>query len=159
MELNENEKKPKRPRIGQAAPTTNDANDFPRYEKVNYSKPAHAAEGDQPAEGAPRYQRPFNPRPNGYNNQNRQNGYYNNGGYNRQNNYQQRPRPTYNKHDQANPNAQDGVEGENAQPNNYQPRYNNYNNQRQGGYNNQNRQGGYNNQRQGGYNNQNRQGG
>ena len=162
MELNENEKKPKRPRIGQAAPASHDAADAPRYEKVNYGRNNHGQDGDQNADGAPRYQRPYNPRPNGYNNQNRQGGYYNNnGGYNRQNNgYQQRPRPSYNHNDQLNTATSEGVEGETAQTNDYQPRYNNYNNQRQGGYSNQNRQGGYNNQnRQGGYNNQNRQGG
>ena len=162
MELNENEKKPKRPRIGQAAPASHDAADAPRYEKVNYGRNNHGQDGDQNADGAPRYQRPYNPRPNGYNNQNRQGGYYNNnGGYNRQNNgYQQRPRPSYNHNDQLNTATSEGVEGETAQANDYQPRYNNYNNQRQGGYSNQNRQGGYNNQnRQGGYNNQNRQGG
>ena len=162
MELNENEKKPKRPRIGQAAPASHDATDAPRYEKVNYGRNNHGQDGDQNADGAPRYQRPYNPRPNGYNNQNRQGGYYNNnGGYNRQNNgYQQRPRPSYNHNDQLNTATSEGVEGETAQTNDYQPRYNNYNTQRQGGYNNQNRQGGYNNQnRQGGYNNQNRQGG
>ena len=159
MELNENEKKPKRPRIGQAAPASHDAADAPRYEKVNYGRNNHGQDGDQNADGAPRYQRPYNPRPNGYNNQNRQGGYYNNnGGYNRQNNgYQQRPRPSYNHNDQLNTATSEGVEGETAQANDYQPRYNNYNNQRQGGYSNQNRQGGYNNQnRQGGYNNQNR---
>ena len=163
MELNENEKKPKRPRIGQPAQSSHDATDSPRYEKVNYGKSNHPQDGEQNADGAPRYQRPYNPRPNGYNNQNRQGGYYNNnGGYNRQNNgYQQRPRPSYNQqHEQPNAAAVEGVEGESAQTTNYQPRYNNYNNQRQGGYNNQNRQGGYNNQnRQGGYNSQNRQGG
>ena len=162
MELNENEKKPKRPRIGQAAPASHDATDAPRYEKVNYGRNNHGQDGDQNADGAPRYQRPYNPRPNGYNNQNRQGGYYNNnGGYNRQNNgYQQRPRPSYNHNDQLNTATSEGVEGETAQANDYQPRYNNYNSQRHGGYSNQNRQGGYNNQnRQGGYNNQNRQGG
>ncbi len=169
MEPNENEKKPKRPRIGQTNSANGETNDFSRYEKVNYGKPA-TADGEQSGDATQRYQRAYQPRPNGgYNNPNRQNGYYNNnGGYNnRAGGYQPRPRPDYTQHDNAPQGVTDGAEGEVQQSGTtYQPRYNNnynrqggYNNNRQGGYNNQNRQGGYNNNRQGGYNNQNRQGG
>ena len=160
MEPNENEKKPKRPRIGQTNSANGETNDFSRYEKVNYGKPA-TADGEQSGDATQRYQRAYQPRPNGgYNNPNRQNGYYNNnGGYNnRAGGYQPRPRPDYTQHDNAPQGVTDGAEGEVQQSGTtYQPRYNN-NYNRQGGYNN-NRQGGYNNQnRQGGYNNQNRQG-
>ena len=168
METNENEKKPKRPRIGQMPSSTGDSNDTNRYEKVNYNR---TDDGDAAAgqSAHPHFQRPYQPRynNNNYNGQNRQ-GYYNGGSYNRSNNYQSRPRPDFAQTDAA-PHAEiaETAEGETTQ-NSYQPRYNNnynrqggYNNQnRQGGYNNQNRQGGYNNpNRQGSYNNQNRQGG
>ena len=174
MESNEPEKKPKRPRIGQTARPSGESNEFSRYEKVNYGRPANQTDGEGNADTTPRYQRPYSPRQGGYNNQNRQGGYYNN--YNNRQNggYQQRPRPDYSQsQDAQTPHTAEGADGEMTQST-YQPRYNNnynrqggYNNQnrqsgynRQGGYNNQNRQGGYNNQnRQGGYNNQNRQGG
>ncbi len=158
MDTNENEKKPKRPRIGQSNHAAGETNDFSRYEKVNYGKPA-AADGDGSGEGAPRYQRPYQPR-NNYNNPNRQGGYYNNGGYNNRQNYQPRPRPDYTRNEGLTPReTAEGADGEATQSATYQPRYNN-NYNRQGGYNNPNRQGGYNNpNRQGGYNNQNRQGG
>ncbi len=155
MDTNENEKKPKRPRIGQSNHAAGETNDFSRYEKVNYGKPA-AADGEGSGEGAPRYQRPYQPR-NNYNNPNRQGGYYNNGGYNNRQNYQPRPRPDYTRNEGLTPReTAEGADGEATQSATYQPRYNN-NYNRQGGYNNPNRQGGYNNQnRQGGYNNQNR---
>ena len=158
MDTNENEKKPKRPRIGQSNHAAGETNDFSRYEKVNYGKPA-AADGEGSGEGAPRYQRPYQPR-NNYNNPNRQGGYYNNGGYNNRQNYQPRPRPDYTRNEGLTPReTAEGADGEATQSATYQPRYNN-NYNRQGGYNNPNRQGGYNNpNRQGGYNNQNRQGG
>ncbi len=158
MDTNENEKKPKRPRIGQSNHAAGETNDFSRYEKVNYGKPA-AADGEGSGEGAPRYQRPYQPR-NNYNNPNRQGGYYNNGGYNNRQNYQPRPRPDYTRNEGLTPReTAEGADGEATQSATYQPRYNN-NQNRQGGYNNPNRQGGYNNpNRQGGYNNPNRQGG
>ena len=132
MESSENEKKPKRPRIGQATRPMGDSSDFSRYEKVNYGKPA--ADGDQPAgsEDAPRYQRPYSPRQNSYNN-NRQGGYYNHnngGGYNnyRSNGgYQPRPRPEYQSTDSSTA-AEGASEGEtqhSSQPS--YPRYNSYN--------------------------------
>ncbi len=167
MESNEIEKKPKRPRIGQTTHASGETGEFTRYEKVNYGKPASTADGDASSEGAQRYQRQYPQRQNGYGNQNRQGGYYNNGYNNRPNGgYQQRQRVDYSQPDGAEKPAGENSENEISQGG-YQQRYNNYNRQgynnnynRQGGYNNQNRQGGYNNQnRQGGYNNQNRQGG
>ena len=127
----EENKKPKRRRIGESQEMNGESGHF---EKVTYNPkasfvPTDSAQG-APVEGgsdaAPRqdYRRP------NYNNQNSYNSYGNNrqGGYNN--------------------NRQGGY-------NNYNNRQGGYNN-RQGGYNN--RQGGYNN-RQGGYNNNNRQGG
>ena len=109
---------------------------------------AHAAaEGEQPAEGAQQYQRPYQPRqPRPYNGQN---------GYNRQN------RP-YNGQNGYNRQNQGGYNNRQGGYNNQQGGYNRqggYNNRQQdGGYNN-NRQGGYNHRQQGGYNRQNQQGG
>ena len=169
----EEEKKPKRPRIGLSAAAS--ANLTPevaseaRYDKVDHCSSSDSASGEEH-----RYQRPYQPRP--YNN--RQQGGYsrfgNQGNYNRQQNggYNNRP---YNNRPYNNPAASTdstsegseqthsaAAEGENTQQNGYQQRpYNNNRYGNQGGYNNRqggynNRQGGYNN-RQGGYNN--RQGG
>jgi 23S rRNA pseudouridine2605 synthase len=152
------EKKPKRPRIGEvrANPEGTGAN----YERVNFTRSDNDGANEEGADAQRQYQpRQYQQRPyqRPYNN-NRQGGY--NNGYNRHNNqggyqsranYQQRP---YNAEGAENSEEQ----GEGTQSQSYTPRYNNggYNNNRQGGYNN-NRQGGYNNNRQGGYNN--RQGG
>ena len=153
----EENKKPKRRRIGESQEMNGESGHF---EKVTYNPkasfvPTDSAQG-APVEGgsdaAPRqdYRRPNYNNQNSYNSygNNRQGGYNNNrqGGYNNYNNRQ----GGYN-------NRQGGYN------NNRQGGYNNnrqggYNNNRQGGYNN-NRQGGYNNNRQGGYNNNNRQGG
>lgn len=149
--MDSNEKKPKRPRIGQTRPEGD--NNTNSYERISRPEPSLSGEeatnhGYQQRQYQPRpYQRP--------NFQNRQGG-YNNGGY-QQRQYQPRPyqRPNY-----QNPETEGETQTEGTE--NQQPRqqgYRQYNNYRQGGYNNQNRQGGYNNYRQGGYNNQNRQGG
>ncbi len=179
MENNE-EKKPKRPRIGEnrfAASSDGEVH----YSKVNYNQPEDRRASSEGEQGD--YQRPYQPRP--YNNNrpqggygNRQGGYsqggYNNnrpqGGYNnRYNNqggYQPRPQSSYQSSQAP---ASEGTESADAasavstsaegytpsSEGGYQGGYNRYNNQ--GGYNN-NRQGGYGNNRQGGYNN-NRQGG
>ena len=166
-----NEKKGKRPRIGQPrlAPQDNEMRDY-----INEQAAASA-------ENTPRYreQRPYQQRQGGYNNynsnyNNRYNNYnnhYNNGGGN---DYRQQRHYNAPENDAASGETTESTEGETMQRRPY--RYNNQNNQggyrrydnqngynnhgRQGGYSNQNRQGGYNNQnRQGGYNNQNRQGG
>ena len=152
MIMESNEKKGKRPRIGQPRLTqqdneTNDFNNAPSNES-----------GTEDA--APRYhERPYQPRHNQYGGY-RQNNYNNHYNQDRQNDY--RPRRQYNAPD---PDSQsEGNDENNAQQPYGSYRQNNgyrrYDNQRQGGYGNQNRQGGYNNQnRQGGYGNQNRQGG
>ncbi|MCM1520061.1 MAG: rRNA pseudouridine synthase [Lachnoclostridium sp.] len=119
------------------------------------------AEGEQSGyQHRQNYNRPYNNnRQGGYNNQgnrynnNRQGG-YNQGGYNRQGGYNQNNR--YNNRPYNNRPTEEGAEGEG---NTYQPRQNSYNrpynNNRQGGYNNQgNRRFNNNNNRQGGYNNQ-----
>ena len=121
----EENKKPKRRRIGESQEMNGESGHF---EKVTYNPKASFVPTDStqgaPAEGgsdaAPRqdYRRP------NYNNQNSYNSYGNNrqGGYNN--------------------NRQGGY-------NNYNNRQGGYNNNRQGGYNNNNRQGGYNNNRPG----------
>ncbi|MBD5248153.1 MAG: pseudouridine synthase [Barnesiella sp.] len=169
-----NEKRPRRPRIGENRGTEGTAGEGQHFQKVDYT-PGYNRE-NQGTEGEGQ-QRPYQYRQNNYN---RQGGYnqggYNNyrqGGYNNRqggynNNY--RPRPDHNA-DQAAVTTGDATTTPattddsvaTRQEGGYQPRqYNNYNQgrnyNRQGGYNN-NRQGGYNNNRQGGYNNNNRQGG
>ena len=161
--MDSNEKKGKRPRIGQPriAQQDNETRDF------------NNAADSQAEGGAPQYrERSYQPRNNQYGG-NRYNNYNNH--YNQDRN-DYRPRRNYNNPEQGAP-----ADGVNTEENDGQQRYsggyrqntqqgyrrydNNqrqggYGNQRQGGYNNQNRQGGYNNQnRQGGYGNQNRHGG
>ena len=175
----EENKKPKRRRIGESQEMNGESGHF---EKVTYNPKASFVSTDSaqgaPAEGgsdaAPRqdYRRPNynnqnsynsygNNRQGGYNN-NRQGGYnnYNNrqGGYNnRQGGYNNNRQGGYNNRQGGYNNAQGGYSDQQ-----HDGGYNNYDNQ-QGGYSN-NRQGGYNN-RQGGYNNNrpgasfNRQGG
>ncbi|HRF69788.1 MAG TPA: hypothetical protein PK430_11320, partial [Muribaculum sp.] len=179
---NNEEKKPKRPRIGEnrIAASSDGENNFS-------SKVDHGQQGDyhSPENGHREYNsydRPYQPRPynnrqqggynNRYNNQggynnNRQQGGYNNR-YNNQGGYQPRQYQPQQGVEGAENTADQSAEGyaPSSQPegyNAYRPSgYNNnrqggYNNRQQGGYNN-NRQGGYNNRQQGGYNN-NRQGG
>lgn len=179
MDTNNEEKKPRRPRIGDRMQVGEGGDAVFNSTKPNYSNPSPADDSQGPRNDYG--QRPYQPRQ--YNN-NRPGGYqprYNNqGGYNRQGGYNNRynqggyqPRYNNNAQSAAVSESGDSASASPATPYNsdsqqsnyqggYQPRYNNqggYNN-RQGGYNNQNRQGGYNSQnRQGGYNNQNRQGG
>ncbi|WP_295728169.1 pseudouridine synthase [uncultured Muribaculum sp.] len=185
MDTNNEEKKPRRPRIGDRIQSGESGDAVFNNTNTNYNNNTSSSDDAQQPRADYGQQRPYQPRQ--YNNQ-RQGGYqprYNNqhggggyqsrqGGYNRYNNQGGGYQPRYN-----NQNATPATEGGEAsstttqntnsygsdtnqqgyQNGGYQPRYNNqggYN--RQGGYNN--RQGGYNNQnRQGGYNNQNRQGG
>ena len=147
------EKKPKRPRIGEPRSVSLEGQDEgTRYERVSYSSSSdftQASDSDYQGERQYNQHRSYNRQGNYNNNRYNNQGGYNNyrqGGYNNNrynNNYQQR---SYNN--QGDGEMNDGY--------NQQGGYNNY---RQGGYNN-NRQGGYrqNNYRQGGYNN-NRQGG
>ena len=136
--MDSEEKKPKRPRIGEPRQLNNNQ-EYNRYDRPRYTNDSDMS--DMP-------QRPYQPRQ--YNN-NRQGGYNNN--YNRQGNYNNYNRQGgYNRPYQTQGDYIPQPEGEDNDSNTN----NNYNNYRQGGYNN-NRQGGYNNHRQGGYNN--RQGG
>lgn len=187
MENNE-EKKPKRPRIGENRIAASSEGETAIYGKVESD---HSGDYSQNGETTSRqygsYDRPYQPR-NNYNNRqggynNRQNNYgnnrYNNQGgynnnrqggygnnrYNNQGGYQ--PRQQYQspavtegaETSAAEHSASEGYTPSTSQEGGYNNRYNN-----QGGYNNNrqggynNRQGGYNNNRQGGYNN-NRQGG
>ncbi len=152
--MDSNEKKGKRPRIGESRGMAPDVNS----EQGSYTPSADYQQSDKPTrEYSSGYQqrsyqqRPYQQRT--YNN--RYNNHYNNasdGGY--------RPRQQYQAPADANAEgttsessteqAADGTMTQRPyQPRQYQQRP--YNNNRQGGYNN-NRQGGYNN-RQGGYNN------
>ena len=167
----EENKKPKRRRIGESQEMNGESGHF---EKVTYNPkasfvPTDSAQG-APVEGgsdaAPRqdYRRP------NYNNQNSYNSYGNNrqGGYNNRqggyNNYNNRQGGYNNRQGGYNNNRQGGYNNRQGGYNNAQGGYSDQ--QHDGGYNNyDNQQGGYNNNRQGGYNNNrpgasfNRQGG
>ncbi len=135
MDTNSNEKKPKRPRIGQPFRAPEEGNDG-NLNNTGYKPRTPEADGEGEGDGF-RPKRPYQPRQGGYNN----------------GPHQQRPYNNYNNHD-----------GENNeyQPRPYQPRqqrpYTNYNNgqRQQRPYNNYNNQGGYNNgeRQQRPYNNQ-----
>ena len=162
--MDSNEKRSKRPRIGQPRLSPQDT-EMREYERSE-SRPDFSRQREHSSYSNNRYNNQ-----GGYNNQNR----YNNNRYGNNQGYTPRYHNNYN-----NPAASDktsATEGDNAgmtdeqrqnsyqQRNDYNGGYRRYDNQnRQGGYNNQNRQGGYGNQnRQGGYNNNkrpnNRQGG
>lgn len=181
--MDNNEKKPKRPRIGEMRPS-GENQERPRFERPAFN---NRNEGDSDTDGAqrpyqqrsyqqrPYQQRPYQQRP--YNNYNNRPGGYNRP-YQTQGDYtpgQQNADAQNNENDNKQYGHQnnEGNFQQHRQYNNYNNRqngynnrqggYNNYNNNRQGGYNNRqngynnNRQGGYNNP--GGYNNNNRQGG
>ncbi len=175
------EKRPKRPRIGEPRNVISEEQDA-RYERVNYNQQSsdYNASSDNNSSdynGERQYQpRPYN-RQGGYNRHNgynRQGGYNNRGNYNHQggynrynDNYQPRQHQEYGNVSGENSEFEgsDNISQQNYQPRPYNRQGNGYNN-RQGGYNNRqgngyNRQGnGYNrqnngyNNRQGGYNNQ-----
>ena len=145
--MDNNEKKSKRPRIGEVR---NVSPDNPE-EGARYSEHRTDFGGDRPQATG------YRPRQQGYN---RQGGYgYNNnqGGYNRYNNEQggYRPRQQYQAPAEGQTSADDSTES--TESTGYQPRYrqqSGYNNNRQqGGYGYNRQQGGYNNRQQGGYNN------
>ena len=180
---NSEEKKPKRPRIGENRIAASPDGEVHFSSKVNYSQSEdrhNASESD-----AGEYQRPYQPRnynanrqQGGYN-ANRQGGYGQQGGYgNRQqggyNNrygnqggYQPRTQsyqaPASSSDSDESTTSAEGYAQTSAENSGYQSGYNNqrynqggYNNNRQGGYNNNRQQGGYNANRrpqQGGYNN------
>ena len=184
---NSEEKKPKRPRIGENRIAASPDGEVHFSSKVNYSQSEdrhNASESD-----AGEYQRPYQPRnynanrqQGGYN-ANRQGGYGQQGGYgNRQqggyNNrygnqggYQPRTQsyqaPASSSDSDESTTSAEGYAQTSAENSGYQSGYNNqrynqggYNNNRQGGYNNNRQQGGYNaNRQQGGYNNNRQQGG
>ncbi|MBQ9556393.1 MAG: rRNA pseudouridine synthase [Muribaculaceae bacterium] len=173
--MDENLKKPKRPRIGESNANLDENLENGRYEKVEYSaRESHQGEESATTEGY-QQQEGYQPRQGGYHRQGgyqaRQGGYQpRQGGYQpryqqRQGGYQQRQQggyqPRYQQRYQQ-PQAAGEPQETNAEGNNmnpeqqggYQPRQQGGYQQRQGGY--QQRQGGY-QQRQGGY--QQRQGG
>ncbi len=167
--MDENLKKPKRPRIGESNANLDENFENGRYEKVEYSaheqhqgEESTPSDGYQPQEGYQPRQGGYQPR-QGY--QQRQGGYQQRQGYQpRQGGYQQRQggyQPRYQQRYQQpqeegeqTPNAEgNAMNPEQQQQGGYQPRQGGYQ-PRQGGY--QPRQGGY-QPRQGGY--QPRQGG
>ncbi|MBQ9076373.1 MAG: RNA-binding S4 domain-containing protein [Muribaculaceae bacterium] len=172
--MESNEKKPKRPRIGENRSVSPEEQGN-RFEKVNYGQPDDYNRPEQQASEEFNGERPYQPRQynnrqGGYNNRyNNHGGYGRQGGYNNRynnnrynDNYQPRQRQDYSSSPVAEGVNEDA--GENfgtSQQGGYQPRpngYTRYNNPRQqGGYNNN--RGGYNNNRMGGYNNPRQQGG
>ncbi|MCM1111018.1 MAG: RNA-binding S4 domain-containing protein [Clostridium sp.] len=167
------EKKNKRPRIGQMRASSGIGDMQDRRPAASYSGGSYTSDGLRPAESSSDnadsqggYRQPYQRQQRPY--QSRQQGAYNNNHYgnhdDNQPSFQRRP---YHPSTPAPDGNTDGDEGYTPRQ---QPHYNqggygnrqgNYNNgNRQGGYNGGgNRQGGYNNNRQGGYNNVNRQGG
>ena len=170
--MDENLKKPKRPRIGESNANLDENLENGRYEKVEYSgHEQHQGEESTPTEGYQQHEG-YQPRQGGYHRQGyqpRQGGYQQRQGYQprqggyqqRQGGYQQRYQQRYQQPqadgDQA-ANAEGNANNPEQQQGGYQPRQGYQ--QRQGGYQQrqgyQPRQGGY-QQRQGGY--QQRQGG
>ena len=179
--MDDNLKKPKRPRIGETSSNLDENMENGRYEKVEYKahEPNQGDENNAPEgiqhhddyqqrqqggynrQGYQPRQGGYQPRQGGY--QQRQGGYNRQGGYQpRQGGYQQRQggyQPRYQQRYQQpqamgehDPNAEANPMNPEQQQGGYQPRQGGYQ-PRQGGY--QPRQGGYN--RQGGY--QPRQGG
>lgn len=175
------EKRPKRPRIGEPRNVISEEQDA-RYERVNYNQQSsdYNASSDNNSSdynGERQYQpRSYNRQNGGYNRHNgynRQGGYNNRGNYNRQggynrynDNYQPRQHQEYGNvsGESIELEGNDNISQQNYQPRPYNRQGNGYNN-RQGGYNSRqgngyNRQGngynrqnnGYNNNRQGGYN-------
>ncbi|WP_290374327.1 pseudouridine synthase [uncultured Muribaculum sp.] len=169
--MDSEEKKPKRPRIGENRIAASSDGDAQHYGKVNYDQPSDYQSSGEHTQGDYQRERNYQPRP--YNNNRQQGGYgnnrYNQGGYRQGNNYNNRynqggyqPRQQY-----QSPAASEGAESttpaegtsmsEGYTPSTQQEGgYNNY--RQQGGYNNNRQQGGYNNRQQGGYNNNRQQG-
>ncbi len=179
--MESNEKKAKRPRIGENREIKPETSENPRFEKVNLNQSSDSQQANEQlkeTEGLDNnrrsYQRQNYPRQNGYNNHyNNQGGYYRQRSYNKYDNdgYQPRTNHDYNQPSRqqgeatANPgeNTGDaGFEQQNSYAPRQYPRQNGFGNNRQGNYYGNQR--GYNNRQgnyygnQGGYNN-NRQGG
>ncbi|WP_290394371.1 pseudouridine synthase [uncultured Muribaculum sp.] len=160
--MDSEEKKPKRPRIGENRIAASSDGDAQHYGKVNYDQPSDYQSSGEHTQGDYQRERNYQPRP--YNNNRQQGGYgnnrYNQGGYRQGNNYNNRynqggyqPRQQY-----QSPAASEGAESTTpaegtSMSEGYTP-----SNRQQGGYNNNRQQGGYNNRQQGGYNNNRQQG-
>ncbi len=171
------EKKPRRPRIGENRIAASSAGEGSFSNAERTATPGDDASSDAPRREYSSYDRPYQPRPytqRGYNNgrsgYNNQGGYNNNrqqGGYNRYNNNQGGYQPRQYQQSQPVEGAENASSDASASENAASTGYNNqggYNNNRQGGYNNNRynnnrQQGGYNNYQQGGYNNNRQQGG
>ena len=144
------EKRPKRPRIGEQRNINPEERDA-RYERVSYNQTSdYVASGDQGSASSD-YSSEHNYQPRQYN---RQGGYSNNrqGGYNQGGYNNNRRQGGYNNNRQGGYDNQGGYNNNRRQGGYNNNRQSGYDNQ--GGYNNNRRQGGYNNNRQGGYDNQ-----
>ncbi len=135
MESNSPEKKPKRPRIGQAFRAADDPEARPRFERPSFS---NDSENGSDASDSYHQPRPYQPRPynsqGGYNNGGQQRRPYNNQGYNRP--YQQRT--PYNNNNAEGTHDENGLNTGYSRPQRpYQPRTPYNNGQQRRPYNNQ----------------------
>lgn len=139
--LEGNEKKSKRPRIGQPRPMASGTESGVENDEALSAQQNNYYEGRQQR---PDYssERSYRPRP--YNNA-RQNDYQQRSYNNRQNDYQQRP--YYNNNNNSEDDGYKPRQYNNRQQGGYKPRQYNNHQQQDGGYN----QHGYNNRQQGGY--------
>lgn len=158
--MDSNDKKPKRPRIGENRPVADDR-EGSRFERPNFnpSRDYSSAAGTDGASDENRQERPYTPRPynnrmGGYNNRyNNQGGYQQRpGGYNRYNNYNQGGYQPRQRQDYSNPAATTDAATTESTPadstaatatpaqGGYQPRQGGYQ-QRPGGYNQNRRPG------------------
>ncbi len=150
-----NEKKGKRPRIGESRPISTGEQDNANTGTYNQN-PEYKSDRQQ-GEYTPRpYQqnRPYN-RQGGYNRYGNNDSFQRQGnGYNRYNNdYQPRQRRDYNTPASASEATEGAEQTASTEQNGYQPRHQGgYQPRQQGGYNNR-QQGGYQPRQQGGYNN------
>ncbi len=90
--MDSEEKKPKRPRIGENRIAASSDGDAQHYGKVNYDQPSDYQSSGEHTQGDYQRERNYQPRP--YNNNRQQGGYgnnrYNQGGYRQGNNYNNR---------------------------------------------------------------------
>ena len=147
MDSNSSEKKPKRPRIGQAFRSSDDAGESrPRFNSSSYNH--ENSNGENAGENPYRQQRPYQQRPGGY----QQRPYGGQGGY-QPRPYQPRPqRPDYDSNGDMSSEGSSESSGYQQRPYRERPYGNQGGGQRPGGYQqrpyNNNNQGG---QRPGGY--------
>lgn len=155
MDNNANEKKPKRPRIGEMRVSNDNAAspiDRPRFERVTFNNKTQV-EGEQMPGANAQDSVPHTPYQRQYQRPNQYNQGYNQGGYNRPNQYNRpyQQRPSYGA--QGDDGEMRPNEGYNRPQGGYNRPQGGYNRQQGGGYNRP-QGGGYNRQQGGGYNRQ-----